>query len=266
MVEPEFKIDASLRERWRRDDRGWALELPPGWSQGRTVFGGLSVAAMSALGARHVDADRRLRLCSTQLLRPVVAGEVRGDVSVLREGKGTAVVEVRLIQAAELVALCQLVFVTPREGSLEVAAAAAPPPADVEGLVDLPYLAGVVPEFTQRVQMRWAKGSPPFTGGTERRFEGYCRFREPAGGAEGVLAMLDVWPSPTLGLLSKPAFASTVSWTAHLIRAPERLEGWCQFEYETAVGREGFHTAVGRLYDQDGALLGWTEQLVALFD
>ena len=262
----EFRLDATLRDRWRATESGHRFTFPDGWLQGRSVFGGLTGAAVAALGARQVGPDWALRTASVQLLRPVAGGDVDARAVVLREGKGTTFVEVRLAQAGVEVATASLVFVRPRAGSLEVSPAPPPPAVDPEALRDLPYVPGVVPEFTRNVQMRWASGAPPFAGSASTRFDGYCRFRVPAGDAEGLLAMLDVWPSPSLGMLSKPAFASTVTWTAHLVAAPARHEGWFHFEYEVAAGSLGFHTVVGRLFAPDGTLAGWTEQLVALFD
>lgn len=261
-----MRIDASLRERWLREDEGWRFELPEGWQQGRSVFGGLTAAALAALGARQVDEDRRLRTANLQLMRPVTPGTVRGAARVLREGRGAAFVETRLAQGGAEAALAQLVFVRPREPSLALPSPPPPLRVDPETLEDLPYVPGVVPEFVQHAQLRWAQGSPPFSGGAEARFAGFCRLREPAGDAEGLLAMLDLWPSPTLGLLDRFAFASTVSWTAHLLGAPARFDGWFQFEYEAVAARAGFHTVVGRLFDPSGELVGWTEQLVAVFD
>ncbi|MCA9585119.1 MAG: thioesterase family protein [Myxococcales bacterium] len=261
-----MEIDATLRERWKAVDGAHELELPAGWMQGRSVFGGLTGAACVALGARHVSPERVLRTVSTQLIAPVAAGPVRGRAVVVREGKGVSFVDVRLSQDERDVASASMVFVTPRHGSLVVPAAAAPDGPGPETLVDLPYIPGFVPEFTQNVQMRWASGSVPFSGGTSPRFHGYCRFRDHAGDAEGIVAMLDVWPSPTLGMLTKPAFASTVSWTAHVHHVPRSFDGWFTFEYETVAGADGFHTVAGRLFAPDGAFAGWTEQLVALFD
>lgn len=261
-----MRIDASLRERWSETDAGWRISLPEGWMQGRSVFGGLTAATAVALGARQVDASRRLRTVNVQLLRPVSAGETHGVARVLREGKGTAFVEVRLSQSGAEIAVAQLVFVRPREGSLALPTPERPAVTPPDDLVDLPYLEGITPEFTQHAQMRWARGSAPFTGGSEPSFDGWCRLRVPAGDVEGLVTMLDLWPSPTLGLVSKPTFASTVSWTAHVLDVPSSFDGWFQFHYAAMAAREGFHTVAGQLWAPDGALVGWTEQLVAFFD
>lgn len=260
-----MRFDSSLRDGWTETAAGWRCELPEGWMQGRSVFGGLTAAVAVALARRHVDARRRLRTVQVQLLRPTGPGPVDGEVRILREGKSITFVEVRLRQDDAETALLQLVFVAPRAGSLEVPAAPAPQMPGPDGLDDLPYIPGVMPEFLQHVIMRWADGAPPFSGGDRAQFFGYCGFRGPAGDEEGLVGLLDIWPAPTLSLLPKPVPASTVTWTAHLLEVPDEF-GLFGFDYRTEVGADGFHTVLGRLYAPDGRLLAWTEQLAALFD
>lgn len=261
-----MKIDASLREQWFQVDDGWRMTLPEGWMQGRSVYGGLTAAVTVALGARQVDASRRLRTMNVQLLRPVAPTETHGVARVLREGKGTAFVEVRLSQAGEEIAVAQLTFVRPREGSLALPSPERPTIDGPDGLIDLPHIPNVTPEFVQHAHMRWADGRAPFTGTTERYFDGWCGFRVPAGDAEGLIALLDVWPSPTLSMMKKPTFASTVTWTAHVLDIPASLDELLQFRYRAVAAQDGFHTVAGHLWGPDGRLLAWTEQLVALYD
>ncbi len=267
-------IDARLRERWfqledaRPESSGsiWRFDMPEGWAQGRSAFGGLTVAAAVSLARRNVDASRVLRTVSTQLMRPAVPGPITGRFTLLREGKSVTFAEVRLSQNDSEVAVVSAVFGVPREQAMVVEPTARFEGKGPEDGLELPYVEGVTPEFTQHVAMRWVEGTPPFMSSPSPRFVGHCRFRCPAGGEEGMVALLDVWPSPTLSMMSKPAFASTVTWTAHLLEPPPTTqEGWFGFEYETIRGGAGFHTAVGKLYSPAGELIAFTEQLVAVF-
>ncbi len=261
-----MKIDASFRDLWTQTGDVWAFDLPQGWMQGRSVFGGLSAAAMAALGRRLVpDPERRLRSASIQLMAPAVSGGIEATASILREGRNISFVEVRLFQADVLVARTTLVFSRALESTLDVRP---PPPPSVpgpEGLPALPFTLGLMPEFTQHVDMRWAEGSPPFMGSSEAAFTGLFRYRVPLGDVEGLLALLDTWPAPTLSLAKAPCPASTVTWTAHLLEIPSTFEDWFTMRYETTVGAHGLHTVQGRLYDRAGTMVGWSEQLVAVF-
>ncbi len=261
-----MQLDATLRDRWRRDGDAWHLEMPEGWLQGRSIFGGLTAAVGASLAYRHLDdPDRALRTISTQLLAPTVPGPVVGRATTLREGKNATFCEVRLRQGDQEVMVAHAVFAKPRDSALHVAGPPRPETVDVDTLADLPYLPGIIPEFTQHAQMRWAAGSPPYTGATDPRFVAYLRYRVPLADAEGMLALLDTFPSPSLSMMKTPAPASTVSWTAHLLRMPVQSDGWYTFGYETVAGADGFHTVVGHLWGPDGALVGYTEQLVVIF-
>ncbi len=233
--------------------------------QGRTVFGGLTAAVIAALGRRVVDDPlRALRVTNLQLLAPATPGLLRGDVEVLREGRNVTFVEARLRQDGRLVATATLVFALELSHAYDIACPTKPPTPDPESLAPLPYIEGMIPEFTQNVDMRWADGAPPFSGSDTAAFTGVFRYRVPVGDAEGVLALLDTWPPPSLSLASKPIPASTVSWTAHILSTPNQGDDWFTMRYETIAGTGGLHTLTGWLYAGDTAI-AWTEQLAAIF-
>lgn len=260
-------IDASLRELWSLIDDTWLLTLPTGWMQGRSIFGGLSAAAMAALARRiEPDPQRGLRVASIQLLAPVVAGSVRGEAQVLRQGRNITFMEVRLYQADSVVARATFVLAKALPSTLDVPAPPAPSIPEPETLNPMPYIEGVVPEFTQHVDMRWADGHLPFSGSTAPEFTGAFRYRVPLGSCEGVLALLDTFPPPSLSMAKKPCPASTVSWTAHLIANPSSFDGWFKIRYATLLGHDGLHTTHAHLYDNKDTLVAWSEQLVALFE
>ena len=261
-----MRIDDSLIDQWTADGDHFFFDMPSGWMQGRSTFGGLTAAAMASLARRVVpESDRSLRVFSTQLLAPVVPGPMRGEVSVLRSGRNITFTDVRLMQGDAVVARATPVFAKAVSESLDVAPAPKPEVTAPETLQSIPYVPGFMPEFTQHVDMRWAEGATPYSGSDAALFVGHCRYRVPLGGAAGLLALLDTWPAPSLGMARKPIPASTVSWTAHLLNVPSNFGQWFTFRYETAVGTSGLHTVVGHLYAEDGTLVGWSEQMVAVF-
>jgi acyl-CoA thioesterase len=259
-----FQIDPTLRDRWRHAEGRWWATLPEGWSQGRSVFGGLTTAMAVALGQTESQ-GRPLRTLTTHLVRPTAPGEIEGRVGLIRSGRNVSFVEVTLLQGDKETSRSTLVFAEPNPAALRIIAGAPTPASPVEALEPLPRTSGRIPEFVEHVEMRWVTGQHPFTGSTESDFTGYCRFKVPAGGPEGLIALLDVWPAPPLAMLSRPAPASTVSWTAHLLKVPEVLSGWCFYTYRTVSGEGGYHTCAGHLYDAEGTLLAYSEQLVAVY-
>ncbi len=258
-------FDAGLQQKWQQTDSGWVSELPTGWGQGRAVFGGLTAAYAVALAQRQVADHWQVRTMNVHLMRPAVAGALEGEARVVRQGKSATFVQVNLLQNGEDIASLTFVFARPRPDALKVQAPSVWQGPDPETLQELPYIPGVTPEFTQHVSMRWVTGGYPFSGSPEARFDGYCRYKVPAAGMEALIGMLDFWPCPSLSVMTDPAPASTVAWTAHVLALPQSFDGWFSFSYETMAGAEGFHTVAGRLYDPEGRLVGWTEQLVAVF-
>lgn len=234
--------------------------------QGRSVFGGMTAASSAALAMRVADkADRPIRLAHLQLVAPVLPGPLHGAARILREGRNTTFVEVRLEQENKLRSVANFVFTRPLETEVVVAPPPCPEVAGHEDLPALPYVKGLVPEFMQHIDARWARGKLPYSGAAEAKFVGHFRYREPVGDIEGLLAMLDTFPSPTLSILSKPAPASTVAWTAHLLSVPRPEDEWFTMTYETLMGAGGMHTCMGYLYGSDGTCLAWSEQLFAVF-
>lgn len=259
-------LDASLRDAWTQHGDHASITIPEGWMQGRSTFGGLTAAVMAALARNaETDTDRALRSASVQLLAPVLPGETRGEATVLRRGRNITFVEVRLLQAGTLIARSTMVFAKPIPSAIEIAPPPMPEVGPPDSFFPLQYIEGVTPEFTKKVDIRWAQGRPPFMGGTESAITGLFRYRVPLGGVEGVLALLDTYPAPVLSLLDKPSPASTVTWTAHPLAIPSSFDDWFTLRYETVTGSRGLHTVTGRLYDSAGTMIGWTEQLVAVF-
>jgi len=259
-------LDASLRDAWTLDGDLASITIPEGWMQGRSTFGGFTAATMAALARRsEPDGDRPLRSASMQLLAPVLPGPAQGRATVLRRGRNITFVEVGLLQSDALVARSTMVFAKALASPIEIAPPPMPEVGDPDAFTSIPYIEGVTPEFTQKVDMRWAEGRPPFTGGTEAAFTGVYRYRVPIGDAEGVLALLDTYPAPVLSLATRPCPASTVTWTAHVLEIPKSFDEWFTLRYETVAGSDGLHTVTGRLYDSGGTMIGWTEQLVAVF-
>ncbi len=261
-----MNFDSSMRARWRDEDGGWQFEIPAGWLQGRAVFGGLVAAAATGLAIRNLSEEWTLRSLSTQFLRPTQLGALRGKFAINRQGRSVTFAEVRLSQDAGDVLIVNLVFAKPRDGSIAIEAPKWKLEVDPDVLTELPFIAGVVPEFVSKLSLRWADGGFPFSSQQRPSLTGLCRFKVPARDIECILGLLDAWPCPSLSMLSAPAAASSVSWSAHIIEVPPDCDGWFSFRYDTIAGNAGFHTVVGSLHGPDGQLVGWTEQLVALFD
>ncbi len=264
------------QECWQEAGDGFELEVPAGWEQGRAAFGGLNATLALSLAARTTTersspTQRPLRTMQALLLGPIAPGKLSGQCRVLREGRTTSFVEVRLSQEGVERATFSFVFVAGRQGSIAVEPAPIPEwlaaGGNPEAIRKTPFFEGLSPEFTRRLDFRFVGGELPFKAGERARITGHVRFREDEGfsNTERQLALLDAWPCPTLALLEKPAFASTVTWTAHLTGV-ESAPGFHAFAYDTQWAHQGFTTASGHMWDAVGQYVGYTEQTVVVFD
>ncbi len=253
-----------LKESWTEmSDGKFIWQVPEGWMQGRSLFGGLSAAAAASLAS--LKTDRKLRTMQAQLVGPIVPGEISGECTIIRAGKTTSFIEVRLIQDKSLRALFVFVFVEKREGSVSISGPEKPdwlPPSEA---IQIPYLDGLTPQFTQNVEFRFAYGGIAFQAFESPSTGGYVKFNN----SKEILppqqiALLDAWFPPIFPVLKKPVFGSTVTWTAHILA--DSLPGLHQFKYDSIVADGGFSTSVGHLWDSAGTYVGYTEQTVVIFD
>jgi acyl-CoA thioesterase len=250
-----------------RDALRWELTIPEDWMQGRTAFGGLVAAAAVRAVRTALGAQCPLRSLHTAYLAPVAAGTAALAVEVLRQGRYVTQAEVRVLQAGAVVACVHAVLGERRASSLRIARGDASAPFTPEDGLEIPFLPGVTPTFTQHFEYRLAAGGIPFSGSSDARLQGHCRHRTRASGVEAVIALLDAWPTPALNLASRPIPASTVRWTAHLVGDPDAApaDGWWRYQAEALTCGDGYSTTFAQLF-AGPELVAWMEQLVAVFD
>jgi acyl-CoA thioesterase len=275
---------ASLLERVPQtlvDGRPVTVEIPPAWSQGRSSFGGalagLGLAAMAAIvrggqaGADPAE-HRRCRSLQVNFIGPVAAGPVDLHASQLRHGRSATQVQAILSQAGQVGCLLQASFASPRPSAIAVPGPVRPELRGPEGLVALPFIPGLVPEFTRAFELRWAEGGPPGAGLAETHARGWARFRERRVGVgpAWIAALVDAWPAPVLQTLRKPAVASSLSWSIDFVDLREiepdaASDAWWAFAVETDHAADGWAFTRARLWSPGGRLAAVSSQAVAVF-
>ncbi|HJN77735.1 MAG TPA: thioesterase family protein [Myxococcota bacterium] len=229
------------------------------WSQGRSLFGGLlSAAALRSM--RALVPDRPLRGLQAAFIAPVSA-PFGLDATLVRAGKHLSHARASIGDAF----WAQATFGHPRASAISLCPEAVELPEEGK---ELPFLAGVTPEFTRHLRHRWISGGLPFSFSERSSFSGTCAFRdaEPAT-EEHIVALLDCWPSPVLQMLDNVTNSSTVSWTVQRTSAPiegDASDDW-YFSARTAHADEGYAEVHGTLHDPRGRLVATMQQLVAVF-
>ena len=250
-------------------DPSGPLVVPADWMQGRTAFGGLqAAAALRALQAQVGD-DRPVRSVSVGFVGPSGHEPLHMEPKLLRAGGTVTQARVDVVGSEGIAATVYGAFGKDRPSSV-----ARPPtrfdvPEEVGGL-QLPYLPSITPEFTQHFDIRWTQGQPPFGGFEgELAHEGWCRHRTDPGpsSAAALLGLLDAWPAPALQGLRGPAPASSVTWSAQLVKRPPVTTDDSFFFRARTLSAPGsaYVTMRGELYDRGGELVAHLEQLVTLY-
>ncbi|HUS23803.1 MAG TPA: thioesterase family protein [Candidatus Binatia bacterium] len=251
------------------DGDQWRAQVPDSWLQGRTAFGGLQAALGLAAMRRVAGTDVPLRVLQTTFVAPVPGGEVSLQARRLRAGKSVTHAAAELLVDGATACIQVGIFGGSRASELRLDAPAPPALPRPETLVDLPFAPGITPEFTRQFGFRWADGTPPFTGARQGRTRIYIRHRQPAPRLDEaqVVALTDAIPSPALSMLTKPAMASSLTWTLEMLAPIPAVdsEAWWLIDTEITAARDGYVNMTGLLYAPDGQAVVLTRQSVVVF-
>lgn len=248
------------------------------WGQGRAIFGGVMGAVIYTAMRRDIPVDRCILSFMMSFISPLAADtDFIVDTQTLRAGKNSIQIEGRIIQNGQTVATALALFGTLRESSIDVSAWPAPHVPSPESLPALPYIPNVVPEFTRKMDYRWAFGHLPFSGTTAREMGGWVRLQNETIGRDitdvdaRLIALIDAWPPATLPLINRPAPASTMTWHISFIQPLPKTgtssdNDWLLYRADIDHAARGYGQIRAHIWSQKGELLALSSQTVAVFD
>jgi acyl-coenzyme A thioesterase PaaI-like protein len=203
------------------------LDVPDDWLQGRTLFGGLQ-AVIGLAAMRSLVREMPLRSLQVTFLAPVPGGPVHSAARILRSGKSTTHVEARIVDGEST--LCLMVGVFGAARPSDVSVRPAQPAVASAKAIELPWIPGAVPNFTQHFTARWIVGAPPRSGDTSAANVIELGMRDPGNATEyHVVAMADFIPPIALSHLKEMVPAASLSWMLEMLPEDVRslpLEGW----------------------------------------
>lgn len=254
---------------------GEEIIIPTTWGQGRATLGGLVGAVLYAKLAHHINTqDKMLRSASISFVAPVAPTLATLTCEVFREGKSVVQAQSKLIQNGEVKATMLASFGSERESAISLTAVDAPsfsnekPP---EQAMKFPYVAGMMPEFFQHIDMRLATGNLPYTGASTPDFAGYMRFSETwqddALELAHLITLIDAWPPSVLPLFTKSNPASSLSWTFELIKplSSETMQTLWQYQVSTDYAADGYTHSRANIWNDTGELIAISRQTVTVF-
>src|SRR5690606_11577524 len=177
-------------------------------------------------------------------------------------------VAARVRQGGETLATLEGAFAEDRDSAVVSAASPSPGSPAWDALPELPYVPGIVPEFTQRLDYRLAWGAVPYSGVHATEIGGWTRLRE--GGAvteDHLVALADAWPVPVLAMFTRPGPASSLTWSFDLLAPPSgAATDWYLLRLSTDQAGAGWVHVDMDMWSADGRLIAKGRQVVAIFD
>jgi acyl-CoA hydrolase len=256
-------FDAATRFEATAEPVRYRGQLSAAWLQGRTAFGGWAVGAATRIA--RGDRPEPVTVVSAQLLEPLEVGAVEARRGPLRVGRSVVSGSAELWQGERCCARVQVSLGVARPSDLAHTPPAGPRDATAPRQPLLP-IPGVTPQFLSKFQLERVEGSLPYRGEASGHLGGWARHATPASGPEALLALIDAWPPPVLGLMRAPAPSSTVTWTSHLFQPGPPASGWVRWRAQVLRCQDGSATISYELWDDQGALAGIATQWVVVYD
>ena len=241
------------------------LDVPDDWLQGRTLFGGLQ-AVIGLAAMRSLVPEPPLRSLQVTFLGPVPGGPVTACAEVLRSGKSATHVEARIVDGDKTLALMVGIFGLPRESA--VALSTEQPVVTPSKPIELPWIPGKMPNFTQHFKARWIAGSPPWSGSNEPANVIELAMRDQGRVTEfHVVAMADFIPPIALSYLKTPVAAASLNWMLELLVEDVSalpLDGW-RLDAQMTAAHNGYINQSVVLWGPGGVSVALGRQTMVVF-
>ena len=246
---------------WSKDHHH--IDAPAAWSQGRTLYGGMTAALCYQAAVRQFPVASPL-LSAQFLFAGPASGELALRAEILREGRSSTILAVDCLSEAGLAARASFAFGAARESLIQRPAAARPVPAPAPE--DCPIFIERTGGFHDNFELSLAEGSPLCSGGPSD-FAVWTRFRDPldVGSASGLLALADTLPPAAMASFPSPAPISTFTWSLDFAAIPDQLDGWYLLRASSEQSLGGYSIQNMEVADRSGAPLAFARQMIAIF-
>jgi acyl-CoA thioesterase len=244
---------------------GFRIEAPDDWTQGRTLYGGLT-AALSFHAVKLANPDlppfRSGQFC---FISPAT-GVVDLFPSILRQGRGATVANVDVFAQERLAARVLLTYGAGLESRI-VHDYLPMPKISPPTFCDLFVWNGPRPLFLRNFELRFASGAPPISQGSKPEFFVWVRplHSTDVDPSAILLAVADTLPPAATVSFETAAMISTMTWTLDVAQ-PVLPSEWYLLRSSSEQASSGYSRQAMHCWDLDGRCISIGRQTVALFD
>lgn len=262
-----------LKELYEALSQSEQVELPIGWKQGRTIYGGLVAGMMihKAINALD-DSQKQLLNANITFVGPVEFAPLRLTAEILRKGKYVTTIEVRVWQNDVVQSILLASFGLPRQSTMQIDQLPPLPHYPLpETLKKLAYYEGFTPEFYTQFEMCWAEGFYPYVGMDRIDFGGWFRFnpalhQNRAMTLADFIVMLDIWPAGIYPKLKAPVPTSTLTWNITFLHPLDQMMlDWLKYKMHTDYAADGYLRETEHIWDQHNRLIAISKQTLTIF-
>lgn len=247
-----------------------SITIDESWAQGRSIFGGLSAALILAHVEAHIDfEDKELRSVSINFCGAIAANEpCQLSYQLISAGKSVMQIQGQISQHDTIKTLATFCFGRQRNSQLTLLPEKQP--SDQVPLTSMPFMAGIVPNFIQHVNLKFSSKHLPFGGQGDGHIHGQMAFQQPPAQLNdaAILALIDAWPPAVLPMLKSPAPASTITWSIEFIQPSPALHAndFLRYDCQVIQAEQGYAHTEGKIFHPNGQLIALSRQLVGIYD
>jgi acyl-CoA thioesterase len=246
-------------------DPAGVFEPPAEWSQGRTLYGGLT-AALALQAARTAGGAALPPLKSAQILYAgPAAGPLRFTAQLLRRGKSATAIGVDCLAGGDVALRAAFLFAQPRASAIAHDFTRFP---DVEppDAYERREQARTVAAFFDNFELRPAGGSLPLSGSDHPEFMAWVRHRDASGvdPSLSLVALGDCLPPAAISSLTQFAPLSSMNWNFELPR-PATAGEWFLLCSSSRRAADGYSFQTMRAWNEARELVLTGSQTVAIF-
>lgn len=245
-------------------DGGSRVETPENWTQGRTIYGGMTTALCWHAATLAVPDLPPLRAAQVSFVGPA-SGTLDFSTELLRRGRNSAVVEVACRTAEGYAAKALFTCANARQSSVSHDLSPAPEAPGPDGVEDFHRKPPRALAFPQNFDIRFVRGGRPLSG-DEPEILVWTRLKEEEGvdPVTALLALADVLPPGAMAEMPEWGPVSTMTWGVDF-HHPVTSRGWHLLHTYSDQADDGYSLQGSDMWDAEGRRVLTARQMVAIF-